>query len=607
MAWLESLFRRLASWRLWLLFWSLFVLALPALPLAVAMTIIGLPLAILMTAMPAAAFVLLPASLIARRLEARAGTIPAWAAGLAVVISISALVAAGVNWKLDRDARALIAGDFSRIEGAAPKRIALVTDHLGGRGDTSLCEGLCLRLLLNGHVEEVLLAGGDEAKALPVGATAVAVRLDRRSACAPLRVPDNDITLDGESRNAPKIARRRIAFGECLSERTARLGDADAAIVFGALKSGKTDFSAGVNLFADTVRASRIAYWRREKEGFAEAHRRTRVIVQKHPPILVLTVVPGGGFDARAAFLRITERRGYKHKYEEEIDVAGFVEDALGLPLRLSRDAAPDASVLVDGVLSRDAAPTRAETEALEDFLASLSASPTPAVSRDDAVRAAAILNRFDIELSFSAVGAMYAIGEAHADLAPAIVTAQFQRLFATAPDARESRYNDPYVRRIAGVIAAAPESAVLAHRADFDRLAADAERRGYAAQLLAKYHVFGAAAAPALLELIDAAIALGERSERHDDRWRDLYRAGLSSLCQIGDPSVRIEIEGRLDASPDLQRWPHQELLIHTLIRLGADPAALLAELTTAADENEARNIADEIERAKRRPKCGY
>lgn len=375
----------------------------------------------------------------------------------------------------------------------------------------------------------------------------------------------------------------------------------------GTLKQGNTDFSAGVNPFADTVRASRLSYWRRESCGFVEAHRHTRVIVHKHPPILVLTVVVGGGFDARAGFLRVTERWGFKDKDEEEIDTAGFVEKALSLPLRLSSETTPGASALVDAVLSGDTAPTRAESEALEDFLGSLSSWRASALSRDDAVRAAAVLNRLDIEHSFSAAGATHMIGESHPDLVAAIAAAQFERIFATVPDARDSRYNDPYIRRIAGVIAATPEGALLAHRADFDRLAADAGRRGYAAQLLAKYHVFGAAAAPALLQLIDAAIELGERSERYDDRWRDLYRAGLSSLCQIGDPSVRIEIEGRLDASPELRLWPHQKLLIHSLIRLGADPAALLAKLTPAADENEARNIANEIARAKRRPECGY
>jgi hypothetical protein len=204
----------LASWRLWLLLWSIVILALPVLPVAVAMTIIGLPLAILMAAIPAAAFILLPASVIVRRLPPHVGNMSAWAAGLALVLAISAAFAAGVNWKLDRDAQALMAGDFSRIGGSSPKRIALVTDYLGRPGETSLCGGFCLRLLLNGHVEEVLLASGDEAKALEPGAPAVAVRLHRRSACAPLRVAENDIDLDGESVKAPEIARRRIARGE---------------------------------------------------------------------------------------------------------------------------------------------------------------------------------------------------------------------------------------------------------------------------------------------------------------------------------------------------------------------------------------------------------
>lgn len=604
----DRILRWAANWRLWLALSALAVMAVPVFALVAAITIIGIPITIVMMLIPGAAFLLLPAALLKDQFARLMSAPIAWIVALGSVVVAAAASANAVNGALDREVEALAAGDIDAVGDAPIRSLALVTATNYRDGDTYACKGVCLRLLLAGAVEEVLLAGGGDPFRPNIAQPAIAVRFERGAACRSLRVSDEDVRIDGETLSAPELARRRIAAGDCLVERDARLGNADAIIAVGKPRTGAAPYAAGLNPLADTVSAYRLSFSRRLAAGLHEEYRQTGVIAYKHAPIMIPTIVTGYAFEAKVGFARIEERRGFPGKYENEPDVAAFLDEKLRLDLRLDAASSPDLRAMIDAFTARRGVPLSvAELAVADDFLASAFRLGREEFSREDAERATRLLERIDYELTFSGPGAVRTISAAHPDLAARLADAQFQRLFAADPAQRESRYRDPYIPRIALAIALAPDEALRARRIHFSQLAADPARRALAASALARLSVFGIDAEDDAIGLVDAALA-DRVLEPDNDRWRDLYGAGLKILCEVRSAKGAAALKARIAAAPSLAKSPHGGLLIATLVNAGMTDEEVMAIIAAGEDRDDKReDAAREIRQTRKRPECAY
>jgi hypothetical protein len=141
--------------------------------------------------------------------------------------------------------------------------------------------------------------------------------------------------------------------------------------------------------------------------------------------------------------------------------------------------------------------------------------------------------------------------------------------------------------------------------------LARDAARRRHTHRALPLLSAFGSDAVPTLLFLVDAAIEIRAKGDKgtpgnRPEDWQSLYGSGLAGLCRLGSqgaaalPLLMAKLrDGTLPVGAS-----NHDLIINTLVVLGADPQELRA--TLVKDESERPRTEREIERAIKKPDCG-
>jgi hypothetical protein len=92
--------------------------------------------------------------------------------------------------------------------------------------------------------------------------------------------------------------------GSCLVAAEGRLDAADAVIIEGVVSEGVSGYVAGIDPFADTVGAERIAIFLRRDGKLQEAVRRTNVSAYALFPVMAPIVVTGYGMNAKTGFFR---------------------------------------------------------------------------------------------------------------------------------------------------------------------------------------------------------------------------------------------------------------------------------------------------------------
>ncbi|MGE0181835.1 MAG: hypothetical protein AB7F91_12535 [Parvularculaceae bacterium] len=307
-------------------------------------SVIGLPIAIMMLALPGAASLYIASELIhqAGRLFIRP---PSQATsrlvGAALVIASSFIVAQVANFRLAASARSLAAGDFDEPGTAKIRSLALAGENIRESDRFIACTELCLRLLINGSVEEVMMTGPiDPAVGVESGAKAIAARFEKQGDCAVKHYfpsMSEALAKRNKERRAAKAtydeARRRQESGVCLVETAAPLGRADAVLASAKTKKGQSPYRAGFDPFADTAGATRLSFYRRAGGKFEERSRRTIV---RYKPLLFLAVptyLHGYGMDLKVGFARYpayVNAAGGKSARQAPTD---FLANRLGLDL----------------------------------------------------------------------------------------------------------------------------------------------------------------------------------------------------------------------------------------------------------------------------------
>lgn len=580
--------------------------AIPAY-LILLISVIGIPLALIIMFVPAAAALHISAELLHRFVfRGRLSTKAAVAASVAVPILAAIIVAQSANMQLDARTKALAAGDRDAISDAPIRRLALV-DRPSFDKNKSECRDLCRRLLMSGAVTEVLVAGAAKpVDNLDQDLPATAFRFARKSRSCEMKPFEDDrepVRGQSWSNDSAKIARARIAGGDCLEARAARLGAADAALVTtlpadGSVYAARLKFHA----FGDAIRANRIAFFRKDGDAFREEHRRTAILVHRHPPIAIPAILNGYAFETEFGFLRFARRLNFEGRYEEKPNRAAFLVEKIRMDLSLSGEGAPDTRRFVDAYIAGADAGSEAAKGVIADFIDSLDSNSRRPLGREDAARLLALLTRESIELPANAATAARLIGAFHPDLAPEAATALLNRIGAAAPSARHSRYGDNLIAMAARAIAQLPDVSVVSNRARILQLLGDEERRGLAAPVFALLAGAPDSASGDLLAVVDAAIE--DRSAEDDDGWRDLYRSGLLGLCRAAPAAARDQFLSRFNAVPELRRY-QRDLTITMLIKLGVAPDAVRTLFAEGLKDDDLQRLDFDINQAQKRPQC--
>ena len=273
--------------------------------------------------------------------------------------------------------------------------------------------------------------------------------------------------------------------------------------------------------------------------------------------------------------------------------------------LTLAEGDAPDRAATVDAIIKKGAPDATTTTRDLIDDFLRATPRAKDARSRAYAERVVAILEDPQIELPFSiATGAAH-IARHHPDLAGRAADALIARINAAEPGARQSRYNDNLIRIAARALSLLPDETIAERSSAIVALISDRQRRGDAAQLFARLGVLKAEGVGPLLRVIDAAREdSGLSADSRDNRWRDLFHAGLSGLCNSGAREAAAPLAARLRAKDEFRQY-HWMLGVNALIALGAPAADVRALYARGADEDWLDKVDKAIASAQKRPRC--
>lgn len=586
MSWMNTFDAKwLRRWSLRLGIAAVVVLAFPVLTVIALISIVGIPLGIAAMAMPTL-FVVVALANVIQRLHGRDGPL-AVAASVALALGAMAVVANYCNARLDHRADEFLAGDLDTLEKPLRARsIGLVNlDSFRWSKGQTRCDELCQRLLLSGAAERVLVA---ERKPGDINWTpqtpASAFRLEERESCPPVQLTNHRSDQPVDDASPDEAMRLTIASGRCLVEDATTLADADAVITTGRVHRGVNEVGAGLSLFADTMTVDRASVHLRDKGSFVEGYRWTGVRMLRHLVIPIPTLVGGVELNMSPGFLREEDKRNSREFAQRDLDAVRFVRDELGVDVAVPAAAtASSRTALIASGLDSTGPLQPVLRQLIEDFFASL----RDVKSLDEATRLLALRALADPRVpapreTWALVRACANAGEAvNAELAAVL----FRRLMTTDPNQREDHptYLGYPASYLANSIRMLPPGSVLAHRRELEELARDPARRKRASRALEQLTAFGADAVPTLLFLVDAGCALkgaaaASTNRRDGEDWQDVYRSGLAGLCRLGSEasSAREALLARLGDGTLPTGSSSGDLLLMTLVRLGADPEQL-------------------------------
>lgn len=586
---------------------------MPELALVAALTIIGLPLAALMAVIPAIFFLLLLVRIGTHLLPA-AG----WIGGVLAAAAIVTAIPWWANSILDERAKALAAGDVNvLLRPFAAKIVAVVTPPGYWNNRETECDDFCLRALLSGELEKVLVVMTKRFDVLPDPASVVlSFHQEQRDICPVVNLRDGVRTLnidppDAHAKNLPTVTelmRLQIANGNCLIRSTVRLGEAEAIVMAGSVARGKTSYQAGLHLLADTVSADRLSVWLRSGENFEEQYRWTGVQVQKLFPVLFPTYVGGPDFRVRNGFYRQVERINIEGQFYHEPDMTAFYTKTLGLHLALDPagvDATRTAALnhRLDNPGEIDAAARDIADDFFEDMY-----SNAP-ITVDKAEQALRLIADERLPVPRSTVAFTRRLEGLPSDIVVRTGNVLFSRLMRMeqAPSAWKVRKLWYYEATAIGTaIGALPASGVVSHGEDLSRLARMRSLRVPASHALRRLADFGAGSIPTLLYVIDDA----ERFRKdHNEMWQLPYQASLTGICNLGPkgaPAI-VPLLARIDRKQAPVTGSQGNLMVNTLVAIGAGTDEIWSRVAAADPKAKRASFDHMVARARAKPDCGY
>jgi hypothetical protein len=580
-----------------------------------AISIVGLPLTLILAAIPPI-FVFLLSARIAHILLALVG-VRFWPFSAVLALAALAVVPFIENRRLEANVATLMSGDIDRIA-APPAMTTLAVVTTGGFRRKAECDDFCQRALLKQAVGRILMVKAKAPLGEPDDATeGTMYRLEQRAACPDFDLSDgmNKLAIPGNVRqqgdkSPADLLRLKAASGTCLIVEPATLADADAVLLWGAVTDRNSARDAGLDPFADTVRAERLSFYGRDNGSLVEHYRSTGVTYSPLLPLLLPSYASGYGLKMKPGFLRRTVYEGEAKQYDPAPPLEPFLRKSLGFDLAIGEADQRDTSTeeIIVAALDQPGPIDRAKAKVMADFFEEIHRSKD--ATTDDAMLAARILEDRRVPVPRNASAPVRKFAGDDPALASRFAAALFGRLFDTPPDEKEDHptYLGYSIGYLASAIASLPEDAVRPYRAELERLARDPEARVNAYVALRRLSVFGADAIPTLIYLIDDAQNY-KADKNNRNAWQHPYLAGVQGLCHIGSeagPAVPLIYE-RLDDGTIVKFASYWDMTINTLIGMGAEPDEMWPHLQTS-DKNHTRERFDlEVRRARKKRDCSY
>ena len=412
------------------------------------------------------------------------GPIPALVS-FGLVGVILAMPAYFANRVLDNRAQALVAGDHeASVVPITAETLGLLRRRTVQKSEAIReCRDACLRYLLGGDDRKVVIATVDDLVGAPeMDMPATALFLESRPSCAGVDEPWRRPGMLSSSRSPDPRTRKLFglleilsAQGKCFRSAETRLGEADAVVAIGKLKSGVDGREAGFDLFADTLSVDRLAAYSSDGARFSEVFRHTWVNGPRLTPVLLPSVNRSRDFRVGLGLWRVGGEEALTTGRKLAAAYHALFSELFG------SDAANDLAVIQRRTreflqwLPSDAAalPTvtdRGVADYFEGFAlgGEIGSADFPVVEK--------VFAEERIIIPEFGSAAVRDVEGAPAGYLEAIAEASFRRLRAMVDKADGKEPPDEAVRaairNLAKVVEALPQAVVRGHRADVDWLA---------------------------------------------------------------------------------------------------------------------------------------
>ncbi|MFJ1310218.1 hypothetical protein [Agrobacterium tumefaciens] len=529
---------------------TILVVNIPQLVTIAAISIIGLPIALALWAAPSLLLSCIVFLIIFRFLPFR-GPRRVFLS-VALVPTTLALLPLILTLPLYLEAREWVSDDLNRVSLPLNSRTIAFRQAEGDR-----CDEFCILVLLAGSVEKVIVARTIPGQMeLEPQQSANAFRFERRPVCpvAQGKFSANALVQPHPTRHTPPVrvndvVSLKASQGLCLISEHATLSEADLVVTRQQVKSRGYSFEGKQRGYDDALSVYRLSAHARAaaSASFREIYRHTEV---KYRTLgyLLLPVLQGGGWVQEIGWWQIDRRlsRGERHVDREE-DLSRFLTDTLGIKLTIDTSRIEEEiTVNIEAAIAAGRAPTTGEWRAYTDYHNSL-----PLV--DELSKPA-----FDLQLKILAdpilpppprLGVLvHDARENERAALPVLASEMIKRALAgrTWPDSIDVTLEQS-LENLSSGIAALPDKYLEPYIVEMARLSEQPEARLWMRAALTRLHVYGEAAVPAMLNLIEAGLTEGDDAISQSDNFQ-AYLAGVQGLCLAGGSAS--------SALPQLREW---------------------------------------------------
>lgn len=558
---------------------TIFVINFPQLATIAAISIIGLPIALVLWAAAPLLFICIVFLIIFRFLPLRG---PRRALlSIAFVPATLALLPLILTLPLYVEAREWISDDLNRVSLPLNSRTIALR-----QAESDRCDEFCIRALLAGSVEKVIVARTIPGQMeLQIQQSANAFRFERRPVCpvAQEKFSPNALVQPRPAPHTPPIrvndvVRLKASQGLCLISERTTLSEADLVVTRQQVKSRGYSFEGEQLGYDDALSVYRLSAHARDatSASFREIYRHTEV---KYRTLgyLLLPVPQGGGWVKEIGWWQIDRQlSGGERPVNCEEAWSRFLTGTLGLDLIVDASGIEEeiAANIEDAIAARRP-PTAVEWQAYTHYQYSL-----PLV--DELSKPA-----FDLQLKILAdpilpppprlAPLVYDALENERAALPVLASEMIKRALAgkTWPESIGVTLEQS-LENLSSGIAALPDRYLEPYIVEMVRLSGQPEARLLMRGALTRLHVYGEAAVPAMLNLIEAGLTEGDAISQSDNF--QAYLAGVQGLCLAGGSAS--------SALPQLREWlsSHRlslsgrtgEILAIAMVKMGAQPREL-------------------------------
>ncbi|WP_312361271.1 hypothetical protein [Agrobacterium sp.] len=555
------------------------VITFPELAMIAAISIVGIPIALAMWAAPSLLLICVLFLIIYRFVPLHG--LHRVFLSIALVLTTLSLVPLLLNLPIHMQAREWIAGDLNNIVLPLNARV------IGIRQTENECDEFCIRALLTGTADKIIVTRTDmENEEADPQRRAIAFRFERRPACPEIKEKFNSnwFAIPNEDQQRPlvrpnDVVNLKASQGLCFIWEEATLTEADLVISRQEVKRRGYSMDGTLLKYDDVLSAYRMSAHVREAPSttFREIYRHTEVYYRSFG-YFMLPVPTGSGWVQELGWWQTSRKLNASDRRKSPEDAWGeFLTETLGLNLKLEIGRIEEEIVgNIESAIKARRTPTTGEWKAYADY--------------HDSLLMVSELSKqvFDLQLkiladpSFPPPPRLNSLAQNARENERAallvLASGMFKRALAGTTWADSFGVSkEQSLSNLSSGIAVLPDKTLEPYFAELVRLSRIPEARTTMTGALTKLHVFGDAAVPAMLDLMEAGL-IGREVLTRDGKFQQPYLAGLQGLCLAG--------ESASSALPRLREWvsmrrlpmnsEYGDMLVVTMAKMGAQPQEL-------------------------------